>query len=78
MRRTAVTGMAEIGVEPHIVEAVVNHVSGHKGGVAGTYNVAHYTEPKRKALERWAAHVEAVGSGGAPVKVVPMRRSKRA
>jgi integrase len=72
LRRTAVTGMVEIGVEPHVVEAVVNHISGHKSGVAGVYNVAAYAEPKRKALERWAAHVEAVVSGEAPGKVVPM------
>ena len=78
LRRTAVTGMAEIGVEPHIVEAVVNHVSGHKGGVAGVYNVAAYAEPKRKALERWAAHVEAIVSGEAPEKIVPIRRRKEA
>src|SRR5262249_44184762 len=38
LRRTAATGMAELGVLPHIVEAVLNHVSGHKGGVAGVYN----------------------------------------
>lgn len=33
LRRTAVTQMAEIGVQPHVIEAVVNHVSGHKGGI---------------------------------------------
>lgn len=74
LRRTAVTGMIEIGVEPHIVEACVNHVSGHRAGVAGTYNVATYAEQKRAALQRWATHIEAVASGNAPTKVVPMRR----
>jgi integrase len=53
-RRSAATGMAEIGIEPHIVEAVLNHVSGHKAGVAGVYNKAKYTEPMRVALQRWA------------------------
>ena len=38
LRRTVVTGMNENGVAPHIVEACVNHVSGHKGGIAGIYN----------------------------------------
>ncbi|XLS12545.1 recombinase family protein (plasmid) [Bradyrhizobium sp. RDM4] len=60
LRRTAVTGMNEIGIMPHVVEAVVNHVSGHKGGVAGVYNRAQYSEEKRVALERWASHVERV------------------
>jgi integrase len=58
LRRTAATGMAEIGVSPHIVEAVLNHVSGARASVAGVYNRAVYATEKRAALERWAAHVE--------------------
>ncbi len=54
IRRSAVTGMAEAGVPPHVIEAVVNHVSGHKGGVAGVYNRAGYEAEKRSALETWA------------------------
>src|SRR6516164_10709447 len=42
LRRSCATGMAELGVQPHIIEAVLNHVSGHKGGVAGIYNRARY------------------------------------
>lgn len=57
LRRTAATGMAEIGIAPHIVEAVINHASGHKNGVAGIYNRASYENEKRDALDRWAAHV---------------------
>lgn len=72
LRRTAVTGMVEIGVQPHVVEAVVNHISGHKGGVAGVYNRATYASEKRQALDRWAAHVEALAGGGTS-KVVPLR-----
>jgi integrase len=49
LRRTAATRMAELGVQPHIVEAVLNHVSGHKGGVAGIYNRATYDKEKREA-----------------------------
>ena len=47
-----------LGVAPHIVEACLNHVSGAKAGVAGTYNRAAYAPEKRAALERWAAHIE--------------------
>jgi integrase len=54
IRRSVVTGMAEIGIMPHVIEAVVNHVSGHKNGVAGTYNKARYQDETRAALERWA------------------------
>ena len=63
LRRTAATMMAEIGVQPHIVEAVLNHVSGHKAGVAGIYNRASYEAEKRTALCRWAEHVAAIIDG---------------
>ena len=47
-RRTVSTMMHErLGVPPHVVEAVLNHVSGHKAGVAGTYNVAEYRAEKQ-------------------------------
>jgi integrase len=60
LRRTAATGMANIGIEPHIIEAILNHVSGHKAGVAGIYNRATYLEPKRAALAAWADHVTTI------------------
>ena len=41
--------MAELGVQPHIIEAVLNHVSGHKAGVAGIYNRARYEGEMRDA-----------------------------
>ena len=47
--RPVVTHMAEIGIQPHVIEAVVNHISGHKGGVAGVYNRATYAAEKRMA-----------------------------
>jgi integrase len=63
LRRTAATRMADLGVQPHVVEAVLNHVSGHKAGVAGIYNRATYTAEKRQALEIWASHVLTVVEG---------------
>ena len=63
LRRTAATGMAEIGIPPHVVEAVLNHVSGFRAGVAGTYNRAAYGPEKKAALERWATHVAGLVSG---------------
>jgi hypothetical protein len=52
--------MAELGVQPHIIEAVLNHVSGHKGGVAGIYNRARYADDMRAALQGWADHVDKI------------------
>jgi hypothetical protein len=49
-----------LGVLPHIVEAVINRISGHKAGVAGGYNHANYSADRRDALKRWADHVMAL------------------
>jgi len=57
IRRSVVTDMAELGIAPHIIEAIVNHVSGHKGGVAGIYNKARYQDEMRVALQRWADYL---------------------
>ena len=79
LRRTAVTGMAEIGIQPHVIEAVVNHVSGHKGGVAGIYNRAGYAAEKRDALQRWADHLDEVVAGHrAKVRRLTETRTKKA
>jgi integrase len=74
LRRSAATGMAELGVQPHIIEAVLNHVSGHKAGVAGIYNRASYEAEKSRALQLWANHIEAIVSDRA-AKVVPIKRA---
>jgi len=61
LRRTAATVMADrLGVLPHIVEAVLNHVSGHRAGVAGVYNLARYEAEMRAALSAWADHVDRI------------------
>ena len=57
LRRTAVTGMGELGIAPHVIEAAVNHVSGTKGGIAGVYNRAQHLPERRQALTLWAEHV---------------------
>ena len=72
LRRTCATGMANIGVQPHIIEAVLNHVSGHKVGVAGIYNRSSYEREVKAALAMWAEHVRALTEGGEK-KIVPLR-----
>jgi integrase len=62
LRRTCATQMAELGVQPWYVEAVLNHQSGHKQGVAGTYNRARYADEMRTALQRWADYVDKITS----------------
>jgi len=58
LRRTAATQMAELGVLPHIIEAILNHVSGHKSGVAGIYNRARYVDEMRSTLQGYGDYVE--------------------
>src|SRR5262249_30317663 len=66
IRRTFVTNVNELGfTEPHIVEAIVNHISGHKSGVAGKYNHAQYLEQRREALEKWGRYL--TGLVGCPL-----------
>jgi integrase len=64
IRRTVATRLADLGVLPHVIEAVLNHVSGHKAGVAGVYNRSAYAGEKRVALEMWAGHMVALVRGG--------------
>lgn len=64
LRRSFVTHISERGfAQPHVVEAIVNHISGAKAGVAGVYNRASYLVEKRQALELWGAHVTALVAG---------------
>jgi integrase len=73
LRRSVATGMADrLGIQPHIVEAILNHASGAKRGVAGVYNRAQYLAEKKQALERWADYVLALVEGR-DVNVVLMR-----
>jgi integrase len=64
IRRSVATGMANIGIQPHIIEQVLNHQSGHRRGVAGVYNRSPYEREVRDAMLRWSDHVRAIVEGG--------------
>jgi integrase len=70
LRRSAATGMADIGIAPHIIETILNHQSGHKAGMAGIYNRSSYEREVRAALALWGDHVRALADGGER-KVLP-------
>src|SRR5262249_28351601 len=63
IRRSVATKMADIGVPPHVIEQVLNHQGGHKGGVAGIYNRSSYEREERNALALWEDHVNALVTG---------------
>lgn len=58
LRRTAASGMARLGIAPHVVEKILNHSSGIISGVAAVYNRYGYDDEKRLALEAWGEQVE--------------------
>lgn len=64
LRRTVATRMGDLGVQPHVIEVVLNHVSGFRAGVAGVYNKAAYRGEKRQALDLWGAHILALVAEG--------------
>src|SRR5690606_22282815 len=57
LRRTVATGMQRLGVRLEVTEAVLNHVSGSRAGIAGVYQRHDYADEKRQALDRWAAEL---------------------
>jgi hypothetical protein len=74
-RRALSTALHErFGVQPHVCEAVLAHISGHKNGVSGVYNKAQYSDERRRALERWGEHITELTTGkGAKGAVVALR-----
>jgi integrase len=60
LRRTCATQLGELGVQPHHIEAILNHYSGHRAGVAGVYQRAKYGPEMRSALQRWADHLDQI------------------
>jgi integrase len=58
LRRTAATGMARLNIAPHVVDRILNHVSGTIRGVAAVYNRHAYLEDRKAALEAWGHYFE--------------------
>ncbi len=57
IRRTFATRLAEMGIAPHIIERLLNHVTGSLSPIALVYNKAKYLEEMRTAMEQWEAHL---------------------
>jgi integrase len=77
IRRTVATLMGErLGTLPHVIESCLNHISGYRGGISGTYNYAQYATERRQALNMWADYVASIVAGEAP-RVVPLRHEVR-
>jgi integrase len=61
LRRTAATQMAELGVSPHTIGLVLNHVSTRRGTItSGVYIHYSYDREKREALDAWGSKLEKI------------------
>jgi integrase len=62
LRRTCVSGMARLGIAPHVADKILNHQNGSISGVAAVYQRHDFLAERKKALEMWGAHIQrAVG-----------------
>jgi len=59
LRRSFASGLQRLKVEPHIIEACLNHSTSK---LQRTYQTHDYEDERRTALTRWAAHVGAIVS----------------
>jgi integrase len=73
LRRSVATRMADIGVQPHVIEQILNHISGHKGGIAGVYNRSSYQREVRTALAMWEDHIRSLVEGGESKKILSFK-----
>jgi hypothetical protein len=75
LRRTAATGMARLNIAPHVVDRILNHVSGTIRGVAAVYNRHAYLEERKAALDAWGRYVESLVRPGS-ANVVPFMTAR--
>jgi integrase len=73
LRRSALTGMARLGVSPIVIANVANHRSVSKAGVTlGIYIQYEYEKEKRQAIELWADRLKGIVAGAG--KVIAIRK----
>jgi len=60
LRRTGATGLQRLGIRLEVTEAILNHVSGTRGGIVGVYQRHHFSEEKCDALKAWEAELKQV------------------
>jgi integrase len=73
LRRSVATGMASLEVQPHVIEAVLNHVTGSRSAISRVYNRSTYEPEKRRALDLWSDRLMAVVEGRES-NITPLRR----
>jgi integrase len=57
LRRTCVSGMARLGIPPHVADKILNHQTGTISGVAAVYQRHQFLAERQAALELWGTHI---------------------
>jgi integrase len=60
LRRTLATKLAQLGVAPHVIERLLNHVRGQISPIAAIYNRHSYLPEMREAVATWEAHLSSL------------------
>lgn len=78
LRRTCITGLGNLGIRADVIELAVNHQSGLRGGIAGTYNKAQLLPEREEAFRRWSLHLAGIVEQR-PANVTPLagRKARR-
>jgi integrase len=74
LRRSAASGMAALGIAPHVIESILNHRDGVVSGIARIYNRHDFRAEKAHALATWAAHLDRLERGDNASNVVRLRQ----
>jgi integrase len=72
LRRTVRTGLGKLGVQPHVAEAVLNHLPPK---LIRTYDRNTYAAEKRDALDKWAAHLKVAIAQATGTNVTAIRKT---
>ena len=60
IRRTVTSGMAKLGIAPHIADKILNHQSGTISGVAAVYQRHEFLDERKTALNAWGNYVQSL------------------
>ena len=74
LRRTVRTGLGKLGVQPHVAEAVLNHLPPK---LIRTYDRNTYAAEKREALDKWATHLKTVVAQATGTNVTALRKPRQ-
>lgn len=67
LRRTVATVMEDLEIDTRVIDAALNHVSGSKAGITGTYQTSKHREKRKLAFLAWERYLLEIVGDDAPV-----------